>query len=66
MNLESVGVEYNAKGVVVDDFMRKTHNRIFSAGDICSPFQFTHAADFMARIVIQNALFQGRKRASRR
>jgi len=64
MNLELVGVKYNAKGVVVDDFMRTTNHRIFAAGDICSPFQFTHAADFMARIVIQNALFLGRKRAS--
>lgn len=33
-------------------------------GDICSPHQFTHAADFMARIVIQNALFFGRKKVS--
>ncbi|MCA9032602.1 MAG: FAD-containing oxidoreductase, partial [Planctomycetaceae bacterium] len=33
-------------------------------GDICSPYKFTHAADFMARIVIQNALFAGRSRVS--
>jgi pyruvate/2-oxoglutarate dehydrogenase complex dihydrolipoamide dehydrogenase (E3) component len=31
---------------------------------VCSPFKFTHAADAMARIVIQNALFVGRARAS--
>src|SRR5690606_22061158 len=31
---------------------------------VCSPYQFTHAADFMARIVIQNALFKGRKKVS--
>jgi pyruvate/2-oxoglutarate dehydrogenase complex dihydrolipoamide dehydrogenase (E3) component len=30
---------------------------------VCSAFQFTHAADAMARIVIQNALFYGRRRA---
>jgi RNA polymerase sigma factor (sigma-70 family) len=28
------------------------------------PYQFTHAADFTARIVIQNALFKGRAKAS--
>jgi pyruvate/2-oxoglutarate dehydrogenase complex dihydrolipoamide dehydrogenase (E3) component len=33
-------------------------------GDICSPLQFTHAADFQARMVIQNALFFGRAKAS--
>src|SRR5262249_51398812 len=41
-----------------------TPRRIFAAGDICSRFQFTHAADAMARVVIQNALFWGWKKAS--
>ena len=35
------------------------NRRIYAAGDICSPYQFTHAADFMARIVIQNCPVQG-------
>jgi len=65
LNLEAVGVNYDRKGVKVDDRMRTTNPRIFAAGDICSPYQFTHAADFMARIVIQNTLFFGRARASR-
>jgi pyruvate/2-oxoglutarate dehydrogenase complex dihydrolipoamide dehydrogenase (E3) component len=33
-------------------------------GDACSPLKFTHAADFQARLVVQNALFFGRGRAS--
>ena len=37
---------------------------IFAAGDVCSRFKFTHAADAAARIVIRNALFFGRARAS--
>jgi len=65
LNLEAVGVDYDRKGVKVDDRLRTTNPRIFAAGDICSPYQFTHAADFMARIVIQNTLFFGRARASR-
>lgn len=32
---------------------------IYAVGDCCTKFQFTHAADFMARIVIRNALFFG-------
>ncbi len=64
LDLEKVGVKFTSKGVSVDDHLRTTHPRIFAAGDICSPYQFTHAADFMARIVIQNALFWGRSRAS--
>ncbi|MCH8992332.1 MAG: mercuric reductase [Acidobacteria bacterium] len=64
LNLDAVGVDYDEKGVTVDDRMQTTNSRIYAAGDICSPYQFTHAADFMARIVIQNALFKGRKKAS--
>lgn len=62
--LNVAGVEANPRGVVVDDHLRTTNPRIFAAGDIASRFQFTHAADAMARIALQNALFFGRKRAS--
>ena len=64
LNLDSVGVAYHKKGVTVSDRMQTTNPMIYAAGDVCSPFQFTHAADFMARIVIQNALFMGRKKFS--
>ncbi len=59
LNLEAVNVQYNQKGVQVNDYLQTTNPRIYAAGDVCSPYQFTHAADFMARIVIQNALFMG-------
>ena len=64
LGLETVGVEFDKKGVKVNDRLQTTHPRIYACGDICSPYQFTHAADFMARIVIQNALFKGRAKAS--
>jgi len=64
LNLEGIGVDFDKKGVKVNDRMQTTNPRIYAAGDICSPYQFTHAADFMARIVIQNALFKGRKKSS--
>lgn len=64
LDLDRVGVKVDRTGVVVDDHLRSTNPRIFAAGDVCSPLKFTHAADAMARIVIQNALFPGRARAS--
>jgi len=65
LNLERVGVDYDPRaGVTVNDRLQTTNPRIFAAGDICSRLKFTHAADFMARIVIQNALFFGRRKAS--
>jgi len=64
LGLEIVGVEFHKKGVKVDDRLQTANPRIYACGDICSPYQFTHAADFMARIVIQNTLFMGRAKAS--
>lgn len=66
LGLESVGVKFDTKtGIEVDDRLRTTNPRIFAAGDVCSAYKFTHAADFMARIVIGNALFFGRSKVSR-
>ncbi len=65
LDLERVGVEYDRQsGVKVNDRLGTTNPRIYAAGDICSPYKFTHNSDFQARIVIQNALFFGRARAS--
>jgi pyruvate/2-oxoglutarate dehydrogenase complex dihydrolipoamide dehydrogenase (E3) component len=64
LNLEAAGVAYDKKGVTVDDRLRTTNPRIYAAGDICSRFKFTHAADAMARLALRNALFFGRSKAS--
>ena len=64
LELETVGVDYNKRGVTVNDHLRTTNKRIYAAGDICSNYKFTHTADAMARIVIQNALFFGRSKVS--
>lgn len=62
--LDLAGVQVRATGLVVNDRLQTTNRRVFACGDVCSASQFTHAADFQARTVIQNALFFGRKRAS--
>lgn len=65
LNLEAVGVEYKKReGVTVNDRLQTTNPRIYAAGDICLKYKFTHTADATARIVIQNALFWGRKKLS--
>ena len=65
LGLEIVGVACDGtKGVVVNDRLQTTNPRIFAAGDVCSDYKFTHNSDFQARIVIRNALFLGRARAS--
>ena len=57
IGLEAAGVEYDKNGVKVNERLQTTNPRILAAGDICSRYKFTHAADAMAQIVIQNALF---------
>ena len=64
LGLELAGVSCTPAGVTVDDRFRTTNARVYAAGDVCSPLQFTHAADFQARAVIQNALFFGRVKGS--
>ncbi len=65
LDLEAAGVAYDAKaGVHVDDFLRTSNPRIYAAGDVCLEHKFTDTADASARIVVQNALFLGRKRMS--
>ncbi len=65
LDLELAGIEYDLRdGIAVNDRLQTTNPRVYAAGDICSPYKFTHAADAMARIVIANALFSGRQKAS--
>ena len=64
LDLERVGVEYDKRGVTVNDNLRTTNPKIFAAGDICMKYKFTHSADFAARTVITNALFFGSKKLS--
>jgi pyruvate/2-oxoglutarate dehydrogenase complex dihydrolipoamide dehydrogenase (E3) component len=64
LGLDAAGVKATRHGVVVDDRLRTTNPRIYAAGDVCSRYKFTHAADAMARIVLANALFYGRRKAS--
>lgn len=66
LGLEAVGIEFDERaGVQVNDRLQTTNKKVFAAGDVASKYKFTHAADFMARIVIQNALFPSRAKASR-
>ncbi|GMH39912.1 hypothetical protein BSKO_07816 [Bryopsis sp. KO-2023] len=59
LNLEAAGVDYDKKGVKVNDLLQTSTKNIFAVGDVCTQYKFTHVADFMARLVIRNALFFG-------
>jgi len=64
LGLDRGGIAFTDKGVTVDDRLRTSNGDVYAVGDVCSRLQFTHAADFQARMVIQNALFFGCGKAS--
>lgn len=57
LNLEKVGVKWDKKGIIVNDYLQTKNPKIYAAGDVCLSQKFTHAADASARIVIKNSLF---------
>jgi pyruvate/2-oxoglutarate dehydrogenase complex dihydrolipoamide dehydrogenase (E3) component len=65
LNLEAAHVRHTDRGIIVNDRLQTTNPRVFAAGDVAAfPYKFTHAADAMARIVVQNALFGLRRAVS--
>ena len=65
LNLEAAGVNYDhERGVLVNDYLQTSNRRIYAAGDVALERKYTHMADATARIVIQNALFWGRRKLS--
>ena len=64
LQLEAAHINTNKHGVVVNDRLQTSNPRVFASGDVCSSYKFTHAADAMSRLVLQNALFFGRHKAS--
>lgn len=64
LGLDAAGIAFGREGVRVNDRLQTSNPRVYAAGDIASRYQFTHMADALARIVLTNALFLGRKKAS--
>lgn len=55
LGLEKAGVEFDKNKIIADPFLRTTAKHIFAAGDVTGNFRFTHAADYEAQTVINNA-----------
>jgi len=64
LNLEAVGVEYDHKAVKVDARLRTTTPYIYACGDLLGHDQFSHLAEYEAKIVVRNIVFPGRSSAS--
>lgn len=56
LELERAGVELDHGAVRVSHRLETTQRGIWAAGDVTGGLQFTHVADYAARLVVQNAL----------
>ncbi len=56
LNLTAAGVDYDHKGVHVNEKLQTTNSNIFACGDVIGGYQFTHVAGAEAVTVLQNAL----------
>lgn len=64
LNLSAAGVLANLKGIIVDHKLRTNKAHIFAVGDCNGGPQFTHWAEYEARIATRNALFRGSSKRS--
>ena len=64
LGLKSAGIDFDNFGIQVSDRLQTTNRRVYAVGDVASQYKFTHTADALARLAIQNALFFGRLKAS--
>ena len=57
LGLGDIGVEFDKKGLKLDERLRTTQRHIYAAGDVTGRFLFTHAAGYEGGVVISNAVF---------
>jgi pyruvate/2-oxoglutarate dehydrogenase complex dihydrolipoamide dehydrogenase (E3) component len=58
LGLQAAGVEYDDKGIKVDEHLQTTARGIYAAGDVVDGPRFTHVCSYHAGIVVRNALFR--------
>lgn len=66
LNLEAAGVEYDKKGIKVNQKLQTTNPKIYACGDVIGGYRFTHVASYEASVVIPNVLFLPIKKADYR
>ncbi|HEY3662525.1 MAG TPA: mercuric reductase [Chthoniobacterales bacterium] len=56
LDLQKANVAFTKKGITVDEHSETTQPGIYALGDVIGQLQFTHVADYHARVVIRNTL----------
>lgn len=64
LGLENISLNFDKKGIKVDNRMRTSHAHIYAAGDITGEYQFTHAAGYEGGIALSNAILHLPRKAN--
>jgi len=58
LGIERIGVQFDRRGLRLDERLRTNIKHIFGAGDVTGSYLFTHAAGYEGGIVVSNAIFR--------
>ncbi len=56
LQLQNAGIGTKDNKIVIDKYLRTTNKNVFVCGDVAGDLMFSHAAEFHARILINNFL----------
>jgi pyruvate/2-oxoglutarate dehydrogenase complex dihydrolipoamide dehydrogenase (E3) component len=62
LNLEAAGVSFTDEGVEVDGALHTTGPRVWACGDVLGKYQYSHMAEYEAKLVAQNIFLPVRQR----
>lgn len=62
LQLQNAGIEVKKGKIVTDNHLRTTNKNVFVCGDVAGDLMFSHAAEFHARILINNFLSPFKKK----
>lgn len=62
LDLHKASIELKDKNIIVDKYLRTTNKNVFVCGDVAGNLQFSHAAEFHARIILNNLFLPIKKR----
>lgn len=57
LNLLATGVDFNEKGLILNNKLQTTNPRIYACTDVTGGYKFANIANYEAKIAVKNALF---------